>query len=48
MRIPYVVRGETRPRSWIIMIYGVAERGEKKEREREMEQEREETKEVFG
>jgi len=32
VRIPYVVRGETRPQSWIIMIYGLAERGGKKGR----------------
>lgn len=39
MRILYVVRGEARPQSWIIMIYGLAERGEKKrvrEREKKM------------
>lgn len=35
MRIPYVARGEARPRSWIIMIYGLAVRGEKKKSERE-------------
>lgn len=34
MRIPYVVRGEARPQSWIIMIYGLAERGKESERER--------------
>lgn len=32
MRIPYVVRGEARPQSWIIMIYGLAVRvGEMRE-----------------
>lgn len=38
VRILYVVRGEARPPSWIIMIYGLAERkGEKKKNERERE-----------
>ena len=41
MRILYVVRGEARPQSWIIMIYGLAERGEKSVRECERERERE-------
>lgn len=42
MRILYVVRGEARPQSWIIMIYGLAEREKKKSaRERERENERE-------
>lgn len=41
MRIPYVVRGEARPLSWIIMIYGLAERGKGREREKEREVRRE-------
>lgn len=41
MRIPYIVRGEARPRSWIIMIYGLAERGKKSERENERGEEKE-------
>lgn len=34
VRILYVVRGETRPQSSIIMIYGLAERGIKRDAER--------------
>lgn len=42
MRILYVVWGEARPRSWIIMIYGLAERGRKKsEKGRERGEEKE-------
>lgn len=29
MRIPYVVRGEARLQSWIIMIYDIAVRGKR-------------------
>ncbi len=44
VRILYVVRGEARPRSWIIMIYGLAERGGKKKCERESKWDRGEEK----
>lgn len=41
VRIPYAERGEARPPSWIIMIYGHAERKKKKKQQKDWERNRE-------
>lgn len=40
VRIPYIVRGETRPQSWIIMIYGLTKREREGEKKRKSLRER--------